>query len=115
MTGLGELIFSLENPYTKEALRFEERKGEVKIAEHWIFYRFFYEHEISELSAWADEEGDRDGILNEEEQTRLFIAAYRAMFEAHEIDTPLDYEFYRDIILRVAAVNPAPVHYRRNH
>jgi len=89
VTGLGELVFSLENPCYKEALRFEERKGEVKIAEHWIFYRFFYEHETSELSAWADEEGNGDGILNEEEQTRLFIAAYRVMFEAHEVDTPL--------------------------
>ncbi len=93
INGLGELLLTLEDPYYKQALRFEERHGEVKIAEHWIFYRFFWEPELGELTAWADEAGDQNGILNEEEQEALFIATYRVLYEPHEVDTPLD-EFF---------------------
>jgi len=205
---VGELLLTLEDPYYKQALRFEERNGVVKIVEHWTFYRFYWEPEIGELAAWADEEGNQDGILNEEEQLELFMATYRVLYEPHEVEnfldeffdwdydgfvdelendiarrvilrnrfrridrfmpiiarhrlpphdrdevnmhdanwteaavtwaedffphgpiedeyhalgdmnadgliSPLDYEFYQDIILRAAAVNPAPVLYRR--
>ncbi|MCF7914734.1 MAG: hypothetical protein K9L66_06190 [Spirochaetaceae bacterium] len=89
INGVGELLLTLEDPYYKQALRFEERKGEVKIAEHWTFYRFFWEPELGELAAWADEAGNQNGILNEEEQIELYIATYRVLYEPHEVDTPL--------------------------
>ncbi|MFW5715765.1 MAG: CsgG/HfaB family protein [bacterium] len=89
-TGMAQLKFGLENPSLLEALRFKERDGELKIAEHWVFFRFFPEVEASESTGWADDQGNGNGRLESDEQERLFLATHRVMFEPGPVDTPLD-------------------------
>ncbi|MFO7850667.1 MAG: CsgG/HfaB family protein, partial [Spirochaetia bacterium] len=93
VTGSSQFLFNLENPHFKEALRFEEREGKIRISEHWVFGRFFNDLETGELTAWADGEGNGDGLLQPDEQERLFIAAYRVLFEQHDVESPMD-EFF---------------------
>lgn len=89
-TGMAQLKFGLENPSLIEALRFDEREGELKIAEHWVFFRFFPEPEASEFTGWADDRGNGNGRLEPDEQERLFIATHQVIFEPGPVDTPLD-------------------------
>ncbi len=89
-TGMAQLKFGLENPSLIEALRFDERDGELKIAEHWVFFRFFPEPEASEFTGWADDRGNGNGRLEPDEQEHLFIATHQVMFEPGPVDTPLD-------------------------
>lgn len=89
-TGMAQLKFGLENPSLIEALRFDERDGELKIAEHWVFFRFFPEPEASEFTGWADDRGNGNGRLEPDEQERLFIATHQVMFAPGPVDSPLD-------------------------
>ena len=92
-----QFLFSLENPNVKEALRLTERGGRLKIAEHWVFNRFFPDLEVGELTSWVDEEGESDspgnGRLEPDEQLRLFIYTYNVIFEPGGVGNPLD-EFF---------------------
>ena len=42
----------------------EERDGQVKVSEHWVFNRFFPYLEEGELTSWVDEEGESDSTGN---------------------------------------------------
>ncbi len=88
-----QFLFSLENPNVKEALRLKEKDGRLKVSEHWVFQRFFPALRTGELTAWVDEEGNGNGMLEPEEQERLFIYTYNVLFEPGGVGNPLD-EFF---------------------
>ncbi len=93
VTGMPQILFGLEDPGAYEILRFEEREGELKVAEHWIFHRFFDDIEAGEFTRWADEEGNGNGLLEPEEQERLFIETFRVTHGPGEVNNRI-YEFF---------------------
>ncbi len=81
-----------------ELVRFEEKNGELKVKETFLYHRFFEGHNgdgprIGELTAWADDEGNGDGFLQPEEQLHLLEAVRRVMGEPHDEENFLD-EFF---------------------
>jgi|GEM_PF-3871815 len=92
-TGSSQIVFGLENPHFYEVVRFEEREGELRVSEHWVLQRFFGDLEAGEFTQWADEAGNGNGVLEPEEQERLFIESYRVTHEPGEVNARL-YEFF---------------------
>ncbi|TFG64779.1 MAG: hypothetical protein E4H36_02020 [Spirochaetales bacterium] len=93
ITDTPQIVFKYENAHLiYEVLRLEERGGQTKIAEQWIFSRLFDPFpETGELNAWADNNGN--GLLDIDEQINLFNAVKNVMFSPGKVSNPLD-EFF---------------------
>lgn len=88
-TGLPQYIIEQSDDAIVNVLQFEERKGEWKIIDQWVFIREIFGLEVpTPFQEWADEDGD--GLLNFGEQQRLTEANLNVMTSVGAAGNPVD-------------------------